>query len=140
MAQHIAVKPVLAGYILIMGSLMAMPSHAETLIDPTLPPSLAQTQVGTVPSGPVLQSVMLGARHKAALISGQLVPVGGKYGDAVLVRVSDHSAELRNPDMTMQILLMHPTIEKKVIVQKPMSKKISSKNKQAGVEQTPNAR
>ncbi len=142
MAQHLglALKPVFTGYIAIMGLCAALPSQAETLIDPTLPPWMTQTQAGAVPSGPVLQSVMLGTKRKAALISGQLVAVGGKYGDAVLVRVTDHSAELRNPDMTMQVLLMHPTIEKKVIVQKPVSSAISRKNKQVGVEQTPNAR
>ena len=81
--------------------------------------------------GPVLQSVTLSKRRKAATISGQEVAIGGKFGDATLIGVSDSEATLRNPDGTLQTLRMYPQIEKKVILQKEtrLAKKAGSLTK-----------
>ena len=99
---------------------------AEVLQDPTQPYGL--TQAGgdaTAYAGPVLQSIMLSSGRKAAVISGEVVPLWGKYQDATLVRLSDREAVLRAEDGTLQTLRMHPGVEKKLIKPaqtKPMAK------------------
>ncbi|OIQ76604.1 hypothetical protein GALL_417110 [mine drainage metagenome] len=95
------------------------------LVDPTQPPmgmvpaGAAGTGagIGAVPAGPVLQSVMTGPGREIAIISGQSVRVGGKFGDATLVRVRDQEAILRARDGTLQVLSLHPAVKKKVTVQ-----------------------
>lgn len=89
-------------------------SFAEMLADPTLPPATMAADAGvTATASPVLQSVTLGAGRKSAMISGQVVKVGEKFGDATLVSVSDHEAILRNPDRSLQTLSLYPNVEKK---------------------------
>ncbi len=96
---------------------------AENLPDPTRPPS-ALAPAGQ-PSGeeilkappplPVLQSVMLSANRKAALISGQTVLLGGKFGDLRLVKLTPDEAVLKGED-GVQVLKFFPDVEKKVRV------------------------
>jgi MSHA biogenesis protein MshK len=69
--------------------------------------------------GPVLQTVMMSAKRKVAVISGQVVALGEKYGDATLIRMTDSEVVLRNSDKTLQTLKMHPAVEKKEVLQKP---------------------
>jgi MSHA biogenesis protein MshK len=102
----------------------ASPVFAETLSDPTRPPPEAASTTATgdaqstVSVGPVLQSVTLSKRRKVATISGQEVTIGGKFGEATLIRMSDSDATLRHPDGTLETLRMYPRIEKKVILPK----------------------
>lgn len=107
----------LQGIAVIMGAIAAGHVGAETLIDPTRPPGAAMSgeDGGEIePAGPVLQSVMLSSGRKMAVISGQTVRVGEKFGDATLVRVSDQEAVLRAGDGTLQVLKMYPAVEKTV--------------------------
>lgn len=83
---------------------------AEVLKDPTQPPASfsgnATAEEGQVASGPVLQSVMIGSQYRAAIINGKKVMLGSKYEQATLIRLNEHEAILRNPDMTTQTLAM----------------------------------
>lgn len=87
---------------------------AEALRDPTQVPSnmvsgdnrqanTAQTEQN---SGPVLQSVMLGAQYRAAIINGKKVKLGSKYEKSTLVGLTENSAILKNADGTTQTLVM----------------------------------
>ena len=87
---------------------------AETLPDPTRPPpSLGHVENAEVPAatGPVLQSVLISAGRKVAVISGQTVKLGDKYGDARLVKISDSEVVLRS-GKDLQTLKLFPGIEK----------------------------
>ncbi len=55
---------------------------------------------------PVLQSVMLGAQYRAAIINGKKVKLGERYEKATLVALSENTATLRNEDGSKQILKM----------------------------------
>lgn len=101
---------------LLLGLLLAPSVLADSLSDPTQPPAELQPESagGVATSGPVLQSVVLSSGRKAAMISGQMVRVGEKFGDARLVRLSDREAVLRAADGTEQILNMYPGVEKKL--------------------------
>lgn len=79
----------------------ALQVQADELRDPTRPPAamLAPASAASAPAdAPQLQSVLLGkGRKPAAVISGQLVLLGGQLGDAKLVRVTERGAVLKGP-------------------------------------------
>ena len=97
-----------------MLSAVTAPAEAQGLADPTRPPAgLAAPDVsGAVSGGPVLQSVMLSSGRKAALISGQVVLLGGKYGSARLVRLTESEAVLKEGSETM-VLRLYPLVDKR---------------------------
>jgi MSHA biogenesis protein MshK len=88
---------------------------AEALRDPTTPPAqLLQVEGGPaeVYSVPVLQSVKLGSQTKAAMINGETVLLGQKYGGAKLVKVTETQAVLKSADGKEQVLSMSYPIER----------------------------
>lgn len=116
-------------------ALLMQSAQAEVLKDPTQPPASLDnnaTSIGAqAPTGPVLQSVMIGAQYRAAIINGQKVLLGKKYEQATLIRLDENEAVLRNPDGTTQILAMATGVEKKVlspIAPLPATKHVIKKN------------
>jgi MSHA biogenesis protein MshK len=79
--------------------LVALPSEAQALVDPTQPPGAsAPSGPGASPSGafgPVLSSIVLGPHRRFAVIDGREVRVGDKVGDARLVAIDADSVRLR---------------------------------------------
>ncbi len=96
------------------GMMCAATAMAQGLADPTRPPaSLATAADSAVATGgPVLQSVMLSPGRKVAMISGQVVALGGRYGTARLVRLTDSEAVLRDGTETI-VLSLYPQVEKR---------------------------
>jgi MSHA biogenesis protein MshK len=100
----------LCGALLVPGA-----APAQITVDPTRPPI---ETVAEVPQGAVvnqLQSVMISPTRKAAIINGVAVELGQKYGDAVLMGVTEDQVVLRSGD-SRQVLKLHPAVEKKVDV------------------------
>lgn len=94
--------------------------YAEALRDPTQPPPAFYNQAHSTDGsglldGPVLQSIILGANHHAAIINGQKVMLGMKYDGATLIRLNEREAILRNPDNTLKILTMDYAMQKKIL-------------------------
>src|SRR5690349_10300383 len=83
--------------------------------DPTRPPanfgSTADTDADSG-GGTVLQSVIISPTNKAAIISGVMVKLGEKYGDAVLAKVTENEVVLKS-GTTSQVLKLHPGVEKR---------------------------
>jgi hypothetical protein len=65
--------------------------------------------------GMVLQSVMISPAMKAAIISGTVVRLGEKYGDAVLVKVAENEVVLKGSEGN-QVLKLYPGVEKREAV------------------------
>jgi MSHA biogenesis protein MshK len=90
---------------------------AEFLPDPTRPPaSLGLVQEGNtqaLPSGPVLQSVLISPGRKMAIISGQMVMVGGKFGDAKIVNITEGQVTLSSGN-NVHTLKLFPNMEKRL--------------------------
>lgn len=91
--------------------LFAVAAQADALKDPTQPPAVLDTNTDnnvteSITASPTLQSVMIGAQYKAAIINGQKVFLGKKYEEATLIKLSENSAVLRNQDGTTQTLTM----------------------------------
>lgn len=89
-------------------------ARAQPLPDPMRPPAAlaapAAPASAAAPEGALeLQSVLVGRdRTPAAVISGQLVTLGGRVRDARLVRVSERSAVLRGPQGETTLPLIPP--------------------------------
>ncbi|MGH8753271.1 MAG: hypothetical protein ACREUJ_05270, partial [Burkholderiales bacterium] len=72
--------------------LVEHPARAENLPDPTRPPSQMEAAVegsAAVSSSPTLQTVLISPRHKVAIINGETVKLGGMYGSARVVKISE---------------------------------------------------
>ncbi len=95
---------------------MAPYVFAQALPDPTRPPSALNTvqEADAVASeaGPALQSVILSSDRKIAIINGQAVKQGDKYGEARVIKITETEVVLRNGN-EMQTLKLFPSIEKK---------------------------
>lgn len=90
--------------------------------DPTRPP--AGLDAGPAEGdaadggGMMLQSVMISPSGRAAIINGVMVKQGGKYGDAVLVKVTESEVVLKS-GAESQVLKLYPGVEKRVATQTP---------------------
>jgi MSHA biogenesis protein MshK len=85
----------------------ALPVQAfESLPDPTKPaveiPYASETGLDvaasavSAPKKEGLQSIIISPRHRAAIINGETVALGGKIGDATLVEVRENSVVLQS--------------------------------------------
>lgn len=98
---------------MVTGLAAAGAALAQGIADPTRPPGgLAETADAIATGGPVLQSVMLSPSRKVAVISGEMVAVGGRYGASRLVSLTETEAVLKNGSETT-VLRLHPLVEKR---------------------------
>jgi MSHA biogenesis protein MshK len=109
--------PAVVLWMLFLALIMPMSAMAQLTTDPTRPPSGygdGEAAAGQPESagGMTLQSVMISPTHKAAIISGVIVKLGEKYGDAVLIKVAENEVVLRSGDAN-QVLKLYPGVEKR---------------------------
>lgn len=92
------------------------PATGENLPDPTRPPAAFQDEVRHAgepsSSAPVLQSVLIGPKRSIATISGRIVKLGDKLGDARVVKISETEVVLQSGS-GKQTFKLFPDIEKK---------------------------
>lgn len=90
---------------------------AQGMADPTRPQTGALAGASIAASGPqgaVLQSTLISGKHAEAIISGTLVQVGGRYGDAVVLKISPEEVVLRTA-AGPQTLRLFPGIEPRAV-------------------------
>jgi len=84
---------------------------AQEMSDPTRPPALlAPDTGGNISAAPLLQSVIITPTRRSAIIDGQHVQLGGKYGDARVVKITDSEVVLRSAGSD-ETLRMYPDVE-----------------------------
>lgn len=97
-------------------------SAAPLLADPTRPPPVFAQQgdqaSADLAAKPVLQSVIISPGRKIAVISGQTLKLGDRYGDARLVKITETEVVLRT-EHEYQSLKLYPQIEKKTSSSRP---------------------
>ncbi len=90
---------------------------AQVLNDPTRPPAAvlsdAPGDTGAA-AAPLLQSVMISPAGSSAIIGGQMVKLGGKYGDARVVKITANEVVLRSASGT-EILRMYPGVTMRAV-------------------------
>ncbi len=98
-----------------VGAPSVAPASAQGLTDPTRPPADLAVKAPVIEgaASPVhqLQSVIISPTRKAAIINGVLVELGGKYGDAVLAKVSEDEVVLRS-GTSREVLKLYPAVDK----------------------------
>ena len=112
---------------------------AQVVNDPTRPPggfAVGDPEAaGDAGGGLVLQSVMISPTRKSAIINGEMVRLGGKYGDAVLVKLTENEAVLKSGS-EMQVLKLYPGVEKREVVL-PIAKKAAPRRAKAAQDGAP---
>jgi MSHA biogenesis protein MshK len=107
----------------------AVAAAPDVLQDPTRPPAAFVGEPGAAAeiSGSRLSSVFLPKQGKpAAIIGGQVVPLGGKVGDARLIKVTETEVVLEGPE-GIERLYLTPDVEKKMRVTKGASRRPKDK-------------
>ena len=101
---------------LLIAALASAAAQAAPFADPTRPPNASETGSGGqgAVAGPRLESVLIAPDRRIAVISGQPVSLGGKYGEARVVRISESEVVLQNGDQR-ETLKLFPEVEKKSI-------------------------
>lgn len=89
-------------------------ADAESLVDPTRPPpNLAGAGGAAIEeTGSGLQSVLISSGRKSAIIGGQVVGLGEKYGDARVVKITESEVVLQS-GTTKEILRLFPDVDKR---------------------------
>ncbi|WP_230404591.1 MULTISPECIES: MSHA biogenesis protein MshK [Undibacterium] len=107
MNRHISLS------LFILGLVAPAVVPAQELRDPTRPPTLnlSGPDIDVAPQ-PVLQSVLIGPNRKFAIIDGKTVKLNGKFGDYVLIKLTETEAVLKR-GRELQTLKLFPDIEKK---------------------------
>jgi MSHA biogenesis protein MshK len=108
-------RPVTAALALVL-TLAGATAVAQGVSDPTRPPQAVESPGDAPGSG--LQSVLISETRKAAVIGGQLVELGQKYGDATLVRVTEGEVTLAK-GREMRVLHLFPGIDKRMLTATP---------------------
>ena len=106
---------------------------AQILNDPTRPPagSYSSDAGDGAAGGPVLQSVMITPTERSALIGGERVKLGGKYGDARVTKITESEVVLRSASGT-EILRMYPDVSIKAVEPAPSAGKKKPARKKRG--------
>lgn len=112
-------------------SLKSASVYAEVISDPTRPPNDLQALGNMGSRGePILQSILLSPGRKGAIINGEMIPLGGKFGDARLVKITETAVVLQSAEGT-KLLKLYPAIEKNMISKTP-SQTIRHKSSHSG--------
>lgn len=115
---------------------VAYGAHGQPLSDPMRPP---QTTVAAAPAAGAaeggaassqLQAILISGGRKLAVIDGATVALGGRVGDATVVRITETEVRLRRGDQ-VELLKLHPAVEKTPIRKKPVAQALP-KRKPAG--------
>jgi MSHA biogenesis protein MshK len=96
----------------LLALLFALSAQSAPFADPTKPPaSRSDTEAPAASAEPRLESVLIAPDRRIAVISGQQVKVGERFGEGRVVRIAEGEVALRTGD-SVQTLKLLPGIEK----------------------------
>ena len=110
MAAHLSRSLFLAGV------LAALPVCAQGLSDPTRPPReiLGVTDApDAAVGGSPAQVVLISRDRRQATINGQTVNLGGRYGNATLIGISDSELVLQRSDVT-EVIRLYSSVNRRM--------------------------
>lgn len=119
----------------------ATQAAAEGLPDPTRPPQEAGLDAGgnaAPDAGPVLQSVKIAPGHRTAVISGQLLAEGERFGAVKVASIGESEVVLQGPE-GKQTLKLFPGVEKRAAhpKQEPLPARGKHKSKRNTEQKAP---
>ncbi len=97
------------------GLALSAGSTAQALTDPTRPPlqlilsaaGVDKAEAEGAAARPRLESIMLSSGRKGAIINGEYVPLGGKFGKAVMVGIGATAVTLKT-GKELEVLQLYP--------------------------------
>jgi MSHA biogenesis protein MshK len=94
--------------VLVLGISAVSLAQAAPFADPTRPPGAVSDDgvAAATPGGPRLESVLIAPDRRVAVISGQQVLLGGKYGGGQVVRITEGEVVIRNAGGTETLKLL----------------------------------
>jgi MSHA biogenesis protein MshK len=94
--------------------LVACAAQSAPFADPTRPPasSASDSDAAAPASGPRLESVLIAPDRRVAIISGQQVTVGGRFGEGEVVRITESEVVIRRSE-GLQVLKLVPEYTKR---------------------------
>ena len=98
---------------------------AQGIPDPTRPPSAVSSGASADPGAaavPVLHSIKITPTEKSAIIGSETVRLGGRYGDARVIKITDSEVVLRSAAGT-ETLRLYPDVDIKPVVAAPAAVK-----------------
>lgn len=101
---------VVAGF----AALGALQASAQALVDPTRPPNAPAGEADAAPGGSQLQSILIAANRRIAIINGVTVGLGGMVGEAKVVRITETEVTLLKGD-EKEVLKLYPGVDKQPI-------------------------
>ena len=111
---------------MLVGLVHAESANLSALPDPTRPPAAfyePANDAGEV-TGPVLQSVVIPVKGRpVAVISGQQVTLGGRYGESRLIRLSESEAVLQGPAGVERLPLTAAVTKTPIVNQSPAARR-----------------
>jgi MSHA biogenesis protein MshK len=88
---------------------LVCPALAAPFADPTRPPLMRETERPDAgPVGPRLESVLIAPDRRVAVISGQQVTIGSRFGDGEVVGITETEVRLRKPGGEESLRLFSP--------------------------------
>ena len=113
MADHLILSSGGRAAVALGALLLVAAASAEDLPDPTRPPASVMAPAEVVAAEPPkpagLQSVIISRSRSAAIIDGQTVELGGKYGDVKLIEVNDTGVILQGA-RGRQVMTLFPGV------------------------------
>jgi MSHA biogenesis protein MshK len=94
------------------GVLWACAAKGAPFADPTRPPDAMSGEAAGVTAGPRLESVIISPHRRLAVISGQQVRLGDKFGDGRVVRITPSEVAIRTGDDT-EVFRLFPEVDKR---------------------------
>jgi MSHA biogenesis protein MshK len=101
--------------LLLLGVAGTASAQREVLVDPTRPPIAASEpseKERVAPAGPQLQSVLISPTRRVAVISGNTIVQGEKYGSATVVAISEGTVLLRYADRKETLHLLPGVVKR----------------------------
>jgi MSHA biogenesis protein MshK len=88
-------------------TILSAAAQAQSLTDPTRPPASLGSTETAAESGWTLQSIIRSNRGKpAAIVNGEYVLLGGKVGDARLIKIGEDYVTLKTETGTETLMLV----------------------------------
>ena len=99
---------------LALGMLLAGTAQCAPFADPTRPPVAVESDraASGSPAGPRLESILIAPDRRLAVISGQQVALGGRFGGGQVVSITESKVVIRSAE-GLQTLKLFPELAKR---------------------------
>ena len=100
--------------ICLLATVLATGAAAQPLVDPMRPPALGG-EASAAPSGPTVHMIVIAPERRYAVIDGQTVTQGSRFGNSRVVRIAESEVTLLDAAGESRVLKLLPQAEKRIV-------------------------